>query len=516
MKKPKQKNTTLGVYDHEFNSFATVDPSVNHKLGEDSTILHELVHMRLTQSTSYGFLIHILFKLGKHEPRLAKTADVLQLHMLHVQEGLAVFYEMILLYEKDGKEACLSYLVDMKETDLRYYNYFKPLEFLILEHDNISIFEKLELAQSLAVFALSGELKRIRPFVYKHRLLVNEAKKDTSKFALELIPDVRFKYLIKTLEDLLHQKRTVSGQVILEESRITTFQYTVSNVTDFIEKIIGEHELKNRMMKELNNLKAIDPEELYLWVHPTSLKSYKNTGVDLEQVLPILRKGDGAIVLGTLVSAPPFEQLYLPIFMDYNTKTNYGFLANKTIFIDLLRKTPLPLTVTPSAYKTLILQEANDPILSIIKRPLYVYVDVPYVKSSEQINFFLSDKSACIIMPFEKKDMSLLVIKPNINEDVFILQLFFNYQENYIIDHIESGGLKAKLLFENEDNINHDFLNSEHHDYIKDYDQIIKSIIQEGGTNDRDTDTYRNMIQNYGSLEALWRAQIENELNKFI
>lgn len=515
MKKKKNKPTALGVYDHEFNSFATIDPSVNHKLGEDSTILHELVHMQLTNSTSYGLLVHILFKLGKYEPRLAKTADVLQSHMLHVQEGLAVFLEMIYQYEKSGKDACISYLKDMKETEQKYYAYLKPLEFLILEHDYISINEKLEIAMALAIFALSGDLKKIEPYVYKHRLLENAIKNDTSPFSLKLIPDARFQCLIQTVKKLLHEKMDVNEQVILERSGIILFQYTVLDVTELIASVIGEHEQKNRMLEELNKLKEIDPQELYLWVHPTSLKSYKMTTVDIEQSSPLLEEGEGTILLAKLLSDPPYERIFSSIFMDLKTKTNYAFIANNELFIDVLRKTPLPLTIAPTAYKALILQEINDPFLTDVKRPLYVYFDIPYVNSSEHINFFLSDSSTCVILTYLPiENTSILVIKPNIDEEVFILQLIFANQKNYIIDHINSGGLKAKLLFKYEDNIEHDFIQSEHHAYFNDYDQIIKSYMQVGGSYEQETDMYRRMIQEYGSLENLWRTHIDSQLKE--
>lgn len=516
MKKPKPKNIALGAYDHEWNSYATVDPSVKHELGEDSTILHEMVHMRLTQSTSYGFLVHLLMRLGKFDSKLTKTAYHLQSNMLKLQEGLAVFYEMILFYEKNGKESCVSYLDNMKYTNIRYYNFVKPLEFLIHDHDNLTLDEKLEMAQALCLYALSSDLKRMSPFLLKPRLLENEFKKTASNYALEVIPDVRFERLIETLKELIEQNRSVTGQLALEESGVKTFNYTVEDVIELLTGVIQDHEQKQNMIAQLNsnNLRAIDPDELYLLVHPTSLKSYHPAPAIIGDMERILQKGNGTVYLGKLLTVPSLPQQYTVIFMDFATKTNYLFSSDKKSFMQLLSKTRLPLTLTPSVYEKLTHQDAHDPFLSIVKRPVYIYVDAPYISSKERINSYLTDHAACIIIPFEEKELSLLVIKPNVNDEVFILQLMFSHQENYIIDHIEGGGLRAKLLINDEDNIQNDFFNSGDQHYFSDYEQIITAVIQEGGSGELNTDMYRQIIQQHGSLEDFVSEKWTKEMNK--
>lgn len=499
-----KKKNQQGIYDLEWNNFAQVDPTIRHPLGQMSTILHETVHFHVTSRSPYGVLVNILFKLGKQDKRIRDTAQFLLIKMKTTQECIAIFYELIMYYEGNGKEACFHHLRDMQLNNREYYDYLQPLFFLLHQHDDLSFSDKLGIANVITQLALSGDIGKVAN-VFKPRLLENHFKNEYGIGSKALIPDVRFKLLSLAAQSILKNNEAFTEEVLLNKAGLEHKLSELEDVVDFLYSIVEKHPEEKKMLEILEGMQEINIDETYLWNHLKSFSTYKGSVVtSLQELEDVLNRGNGSIVLPKLVT----PSIYPLMFMDNVTKTNYAALIGKETLIELFKQVKLPLTVRESTFKEIVHNPNYFKVIEELNRPLYLYIDAPYVKSRPVLNQYLSDDSVCFMIAVPHiENVGLLVIKPKKNDDIFILQLFFYHHYSYIVKTIEEGALKASLLKISDHEVLNVFFEKGGNNYFEDYITVINSEFQADGEGDYEkiNKEYENFIRNNNLEEELMK-----------
>lgn len=493
-----------GIYDLEWNNYAQVDPTVKHPLGQLSTILHETVHFQVTHRSPYGLLVTMLYKLGKKDKRLTDTAHYLLSKMKITQECIAVFYEMIWYYEKNGKEACFHHLRDMQLNNREYFDYLQPLFFLIHQHDDLSFSEKLEIANMLTQLALSGNIGKVSNAL-KPRLLENHFKNEYGIGSKALIPDVRFKLLSSAAQSILQNNEEFTVEALFNKAGLEHKLSKHEDVLELLHTTIENQPQKEDLLEILEGMQEINLSETYLWIHPNSFTSYKiSAEIPPQKLVEVLICGSGAVVLPMLIS----PSTYTFMFMDNVTKTIYVGTVKKDTLIELFKRVNLPLTVHESSFKEITKNPNYFKVIEELNRPLYVYIDAPYVKARPILNQYLSDDSVCIMIAVPHvENVGLLVIKPKKNEEIFILQLFFYHHYNYIQKTIEQGELRASLLNISDHSIQDLFFQNGDNHYLDDYFTVIDSELQIDGEGDFEkmAKEHANFVRNNNLKEEIFK-----------
>lgn len=489
-----KKNTVLGVYDHEIDTYAKVDPSVEHSWGINSTSFHETVHIHLTQRTDYALFTNLLFRIGRFNNKLKKTANFLQKQMINTQECIAVFMEVIYHYVLHGKDSSMVVVQKLKVENPSYYNYFEPLLFLIEEYDDVDPKEKGKLGFALGCLALSVDVKLImKNLLFSASSLKSfyAPYKDSTK---RFFPDLRFIRLVEATREILEETKGLSLPSlddILEKAGIRITEEDISYVPNYLKEIISGQEHSDKMLEILNSLKTmeVNDEDMSLRVHPTSLKVFKNKTVEKEELINHIADGSGIFTMAKPVPSP--KDLYPVIYMDLLTRTNYGSLFKREEISHVLGQESNPLVLRLSDFNKLS-SEQSDYFLKSLERPTYIYLDAPYVIFKDKINELLTEEAICRFIDYDS--FYLLVIKMDPNKDIFILQPLMTYQYDYVIKDLKLGILKARL----NDKPNSDFdeiLFKSESDLLV-YDIIVNSMMQVGGNGDLEElqERYMNMI----------------------
>lgn len=474
----------LGVYDHEIDTFARVDPTVEHKMGINSTVWHETAHMHLTQRTDYALLVNLLFKVGKYNKKYVKSAYILQEEMIETQECVAVFLELVYHYINTGKESCLTQIHILKTENPTYYRYFQPLEFLIDGYDHIDPTQKGRVAFLLGCVALSTDINLIpKPLFSKPSMLKQFFK--SHKQVLKINPDKRFKELVKVTKEILND---LEDPISFIDEVITTSNIIVSDkdiiyIPDFIRAVI-QKDNNDKMRGILDNLITLttSDEDLTQRVHPTTLKVFDSSNVDETVVVEKMSTEIGAITLSYISS---YEEIPF-VFMDINKRTNFGTVFKKENLFREISNYTHPLVVRASEYIE------NKSYFIKLNRPIYIYFDKPYVLTKGMINNLLNEDAVCRIIDYDS--FNLVVIKISLIEDVFVLQPIMSFQLVHVLKDIKFGVLKAKLN-ENKDSNYDDIILKNEKDIIP-FDIIVNSIMQVGGKGDIEAlqSEYTNVI----------------------
>ncbi|MFD5259435.1 hypothetical protein ACFWJC_00945 [Bacillus wiedmannii] len=478
----------LGVYDHELNNYAKIDPTVKHDMGVMSTVWHETTHMHLTQRTDYALLVNLLLKLARYHNKFRKPAYFLQEQMLETQECVAVFIEMIYHLINNGKEYCLSEVEKLKRGNPKYYNYFQPLQFLIEDYDYIEPIQKGRLAFFLGCLALSVDVKEFNKNLLKNKNFLKRRFEATSNSVLKVHPDRRFKKLIKVTEEILKDKDNEGFNLdcileeILEESKIPVMEEDITYVLKHMRTILPDenHEKMLEILDGVISLPYSGDETMTLRVHPAPLKAFESKRVENKELLERIEKGIGVL---TLIFSPDIDECPL-LFMDLTKKTNFGSIIKKQELLETLSNCSQPLVLRISDYKKLKNDEDNY-LMNNLKRCIYIYLDSPYIVSRDKINDLLIDGSVCKVLDYET--FQLLVIKIDPNENVFVLQPLMNYQLEYVLNEIKIGKLKVKLNDNAENtNIVYDDIIFKSDEDIIPFDTIVNAMMQVGGKVDMD------------------------------
>lgn len=495
--------TTLGEY--AYANYSIVNFVDAHDDGLESTHLHEIVHLILTQSTGYGFFSTIIDRVVKFDPEYEYLNTLLLKHMLGLQEGISTFFELIRFVERESLEKAPKFIRRLKLTRKKYYNYMHPhllrlLKFTDMPKDgeaNFSPKDLLDIVYRLAFVAMSCDLTAIP--MEKMCSKKNLKKYIQQEHPTRYLPNRRFRVLLSELnkvllsiDDQVYDKVAILKESLRpienrdfylkfflgDENREQYFSTRADNTKTYIKNIFSESRLSEIIYTTIDtfNTKAVDIERIHHHVVPSSYREvYNGEKTDDEIILKYAKDGRDLGIFFIAMDSSFKENInnaraYIPkkffeevggaypdhlflLYMSCCQQKTFSSMFPKSK-LDLMFAQNIKPIVVNYKLKTLIDELAQSPLEKI-----YVYCDRPYSSATKTIKeYATTTKKARLV---EYGDMCILVIRISDKVD-FFLPIISSLRADVESDII-SGFLNLTLDFDLEI-------------WLHDYDPIVNSL----------------------------------------
>ncbi|WP_346961384.1 hypothetical protein [Clostridium sp.] len=469
--------SVYGQYDNrnfvEVNFF-DIDEDIN------STLVHEHIHLRLTQSTRWGNLGYCLRKIDVIDESKKHFSKFIHKNTIKVQEATAVYFEILYLLKSKGELEAKNKINKLKQYNIEYYNYLKPLIPLIetfLKSD-INIEQKAnEVTTMIYHIAINSLNTNICDVSTDHF----QDKKNITKFisnaelSAKLLPFPRFKQLIKQCFEKIESSNGFDAGEIINELIDFNEQIMFLNdndfrekdidkIKDFILKLFRNSENINEIKSYLNTVKVkeVDIEEAICYAIPNSFKKYKSNHItsvnETNTALMNAQKSGIILILGEIVDSfemiRPYYKIankdmeiiskkyggyYLITIIEYFQKKQSFTLMTRGRLIYILSKNNHPIVVS---YKTFDYDKMKISGLLPLTNDIFIYCDRSYPNAIEIINSISSKTMYSIIINYE--GMAVLLLKIDTNLYFFLPVL--SVVEYKIRRDVEDGKLNIKIL----------------------------------------------------------------------
>lgn len=469
--------TLYGQYDNrnfvEVNFF-DVDEDIN------STLVHEHIHLRLTQATRWGNLGYCLRKINVIDESKEHFSKFIYNNTVKVQEATAVYFEIFYLLKSKGELEAKNKINNLRQYNPKYYKYLKPLIPLIdtfLKSD-INIEEKAnEVTTMIYHIAINSLNTNICDFSTDHF----QDKKNTEKFisnselSAKLLPFPRFKQLIKQCFEKIESFNEFDSSEILNEIIDFNDQVMFLNdndfrakdidkIKDFILRLFKGSDNINEIQGYLNTvkLKEVDLEESICYAIPNSFKEYKfdniNSDVELRKALMDAQESGIIFIMGEMVDSlemiktyckmyksdmnilsKKYQGHYLTTIVNNFQKKQSFVLMSRGGLLYTLSKNSHPIVVS---YKTFDYNKMEIDGLLPVNNEIFIYCDRSYPNTVEIINNIANKVVYSTIINYEEIKVLLLKISDNLYFFLPILSVV----EYKIHKDIEEGKLNIKIL----------------------------------------------------------------------
>lgn len=466
-----------GQYDNrnfvEINFFG-VDEDIN------STLVHEHIHLRLTQSTKWGNLGYCLRKIDIIDESKNYFSKFIYNNTIKVQEATAVYFEIFYLLKSKGELEAKNKINNLKQYNKKYYNYLKPLIPLIDEFlkSGMNIEEKAnEVTTMIYHIAINSLNTNICDVSTDHF----QDKKSIEKFisnvelSAKVLPFPRFKQLIKQCLEKIESSNGFDAGEILNELIDFNEQIIFLNDSDFrskdndkikefILKLFKNSENINEIQNYLNTvkLKELDLEDAVFYAIPNSFKQYEPNIItsrdEMNKALMNAQQSGILFILGEFVDSfqmiRPYSKftnkdmeiisknyrgVYMITIMDYFRKKQLFAVASRDGLLYILSKNNHPIVVS---YKTFDYDKMEVSGLIPLTNDIFIYCDRSYPNTIEIINSISNKVVYSIIINYE--GMSVLLLK--IDTNLYFFLPILSVVEYKILRDIEEGKLNIKIL----------------------------------------------------------------------
>lgn len=274
---------TYGEY--AYSNYTLLNPMLDNK-NFQSTSYHEYTHMVLTARSCIGMILYCLEKIkvpldcNEDKIRYKAITQFLNRHTNKVQEGLAVFVECVMKLVFDGVESYENFIDGLQSNNITYYNYVKPLIFIVdkmkEESSKEEILKTANLVFLLGIECMDGELYQEDSCKF---ITSTTIQKMISKpeFSSKYLPDTRFnKYLkkcrrkIKTCQDIQEYIIPLLGESVFNSS-ISKSEEQLRKIKTFIINLFDDSKYIGMYQKRLSQISVteVGMDELYLQQLPT-------------------------------------------------------------------------------------------------------------------------------------------------------------------------------------------------------------------------------------------------------
>lgn len=117
----------LGFYDLHNDYSISIDTELSEA---DTTMFHEMTHMSVTLQSGYGSFLTLLDRGCTLYPKYSYVQQFFMKHMLKLQEAIATFAELAMIYIIKGADNVKERIEELKGNNKKYYRYTYPLFFL--------------------------------------------------------------------------------------------------------------------------------------------------------------------------------------------------------------------------------------------------------------------------------------------------------------------------------------------------------------------------------------------------
>ncbi len=242
-----------------FDGFAKIEINNNNSEKDfASTSIHELTHKLLSENTTYGLLTCLLNYIYDSDltkidikKKVKKLIKMLSANMVQVQESISVYVELMYLKESNYNE--------YKSRLARYrnnYYYYNECKFKNLEPYLEALTEHMiPIMMQVGKAALNIPLDKLD-------ILDEKFKKNSTRNSLQLIPNSRFKKIIRCMEKNLPEITEESIAEIIVESGIEYKEYENKDFQTWATKNILEP-LQLLSFEDYMILMSLDDPEQY-------------------------------------------------------------------------------------------------------------------------------------------------------------------------------------------------------------------------------------------------------------
>lgn len=507
-----------GQYDNrnfvEVNIF-DVDEDIN------STLIHENIHLLLTQVTRWGNLGYCLRKINVIDDSKRHFVKFIHSNTIKVQEAIAVYFEIFYLLNNKGELEVKKKIDNLRQYNTEYYNYLKPLTPLIDEflRNPENIVEKANqittVIYHIAVNSLNTNICDISTDHFQNSKSVQKFVSNP-QLSAEVLPFQRFKQLIKECFEKIKSSSQFDAGEILNEIIDFNEQIKFLNdsnyrskdndkVKDFILRLYKNSDNISEIQFYLNTikLKEVDLEDVVYYAIPNSFKKYKSnliaSSTEMTRALVDAQKFGVIFILGDIVDSFEMIRPYVKIsnrdmekisknypdcycvtIFDYFQKKQSFTIARSDGLLYILSENSHPIVVS---YKTFDYNKMEITGLLPLNNDVFIYCDRSYPNAVEIINSISNKVIYSFFITYE--EMRVLLLKIDINLYFFLPIL--SVVEYKIRKDIEEGKLKLKILdsiltSNNEEQIHID----EHGERVVEFpivkmnkiDRIINNIFQ--------------------------------------
>lgn len=428
----------LGEYG--FENFTLLNALMN-KEERINTAIHEYTHFILSNQSVFGSILYCLNKLiipPKYIDDINKrkaAMDFFAKNSIKVQEGVAVFIEAtyFMLINNDDYE---SFIDKLQTSNKQYYDYVKPLCFILEYMKNENYNNKLTVAHAVFQVALKSMNASIYDFDGKLFSTNKSIKKMISRkdFSKEYLPNKKFQTMIKSCKNTESYVELCNRLYLLakvdQDTSVEFYKSRIETIKKFVVDIFEGSpyiELyKNRLKKV--NVKEKDLTAVFLQQIPTAFNedyvqsNMKKIGYEL------LKQKCKTIDYSTLFLLGSFKTgvsdllskmgaVDIPEVKGNEEMLIFYSLRDKEIFSCLLEKKELQeileqdnnRSVVLTSYKNYDYVNHSLPDYFAFKGNLYIYCDRTYSNTITYINRWADREVYYRYMVY--KSMVVLLVK---------------------------------------------------------------------------------------------------------
>ena len=432
------KYQILGQYD--FNNFTLLNALMSEE-ERINTAIHEYTHFGLSNQSSFGTILYCLNKLivpPNCTADINKRKAAIEFFMsntLKVQEGMAVFIEATYFMLGDIADY-ESFINRLRNDNNRYYDYVKPLYFILEYIKKKDYKSKLSVAHAVFQVALKSMNASIYDFDGKLFSTNKSIKKMISKqdFSKEYLPNKKFQTMIESCKNTESYEelcnRLYSLAKVDEDTSVEFYNVRLEKIKKFVIDIFEGSSNIEYYKKILNkvNVKEEDSSEVFLQQIPTAFngdyvqRNMKKIGYELLKqkcktidystlfLLGGLKTNvsDLLIKMGVVDIPKVNETREILFFYSLRDKEIFGCLLEKKELQEILEQDNNR-SVVLTSYKNYDYDNDSLPDYFELKGNLYIYCDRTYSNAITYINQWADREVYYRYMVYES--MVVLLVK---------------------------------------------------------------------------------------------------------
>lgn len=422
----------------ELNGLMKVDYLEKSTLGLDSTIIHELIHSKLMESTSYGQALNLFGMISGIDKKYEYPLEVLKKNMMKVQEIIANSIEYLLYLKKEGKDKFENKVKILKIENEQYYKYLMEFKYLIY-NENINIDKKITIIFHIGRECLNIDITQIdKKWLNGKKLTKFLNHQDNS---IKFLPNSRFKKISKDLKKYLENNKEVNFNEIekiiysLPSSDKANGQ-VAEEIIKYIEIITEDSDRKILIKKLLDRLCVVNAslnDPLNIQLYPLN-KRYDEKVISYKEFCDIKSKIPTVIFCSLAMDEEinrmkdnkiPYLSYSRCVYTNVEFKTDY--IIKDLNFVDILNDRKNIKVIDFSSYINL-----EFSTMSLLKeQQLYVLSNISYIALKQSFKHILENNYKFRVINFEGFNAVIVNLQENIN---LILLLDSTNFSQFILD----------------------------------------------------------------------------------
>lgn len=436
----------LGQYD--FDNFTLLNALMSEE-ERINTSVHEYTHFQLSNQSVYGTVQYCLKKLtisvtcNNDKNKLNTAMNFFYENSIKVQESIAVFVEAT-YFMLISVEEYETFIENLKENNDRYYQYVRPLLFILAYMKDTDYNSKLTIAH--AVFQIA--LKSMNSCIYDYCGIDFSKSKSIKKlvsdnnFSKEFLPNKKFFLMIgecgkQEIFELFYAKLLALAQNDLDDN-VVYYQERLKKIKKFVLEIFEGSQNIDVYKRRLNQvgIYETDASSIFLQQIPTAFnedyvqRNMKRMGYES------LKEKCRTLEYSTLFLLGGFQKNVYELFnkmgvvcsginVESREITLFYNLRDKEIFACILDKTELQELINQNDNKCVLLVSyknfdyENNRLLeySTAAENVYIYCDRTYSNALQYIKLWDDRTVFYRYMVYE----SMIVLLIKINENTLFL-----------------------------------------------------------------------------------------------